>query len=76
MSDDRYQRVVVREATIGLADKLYDLIRAEDAPLALDAIGMTIVRVLMSAAMTPGVTRQEAIEKWIGSLRRSVARID
>jgi hypothetical protein len=76
MSDDTYQHVVEREATRELADKLFDLIRAEDAPLALDAIGITIVRVLMSAAMTPGVTRQEVIEGWMGQLRRCVASID
>jgi hypothetical protein len=74
-SPDPYEHVVMQQATRELADRLFAVLRAEDADLALDAIGMTILRVLLSADPDPGVTRQEVIEQWIDQLRRCIARL-
>jgi hypothetical protein len=76
MSYSPYQRAVMSESTRELADKLFDIIRAEDVQLALGAMGMTILRVVMEATPKPGVTRQKVVENWIDQLRRSAARID
>jgi hypothetical protein len=73
---DPYERAVMQESIRELADKLFDNIRAEDAQLALDAIGMTIVRLLLSVSLKPGMNRQEVIDRWFDHLHRSITRID
>jgi hypothetical protein len=74
MRDDPYEEAVMGQAIRDLSRKLHDTLKAEDASIAFDAIGMTIIWILMEGELSPGISKQEFIDGWTSQLRRGVAR--
>jgi len=58
-----------------LADRLFEIIYREDASLSLDALGMTLTRVLLEAVPVAGKTHREVFEDFMEQTRRVGERV-
>ena len=59
-----------------LADKVFDLLRLHDVHLVLDAMGMTLLRVVMSSKPAAGKTREQIVKDWLDHFSRSTDGLD